>query len=345
VLREPEMTEICRQRIDHPVAWTSKAIGGKEGLLRRLNGAEVAVLDALVAATRHLPTTQITRRDFDHPLVAALMDEVRTALLDGHGAIILAHPKLDRSRLDDYERLYWGLGTHLGQGAAQSDRGDKIGHVHKDPDNPTGRGYLGDQELRPHTDLHEVMSLASVEGAAAGGHTGLVSSVALHNDIVARRPDLLPALYEGYYHAQNPRADTAGPKVSAHKVPIFCYVDGQVSCYYHTIFMRFATEILGEPFPPKLTEAMTYLNQLAVHPDLAANFMLEPGEMLFWHNWTNFHSRTAFTDSPTQRRLLLRLWLNIENGRHVAPAIAERARLIDRDHEAKRAAPITEGRA
>jgi hypothetical protein len=75
-----------------------------------------------------------------------------------------------------------------------------------------------------------------------------------------------------------------------------------------------------------------------VRPDIQANFMLEPGEMLFWHNWTNFHSRTAFEDSPTQRRLLLRLWLNIENGRHVAPEIAERARLIDRDHDERRAA-------
>jgi len=337
------MSEICRRHVDHPVAWTSKAIGGKEGLLRRLSGAEIAALDALVAATRHLPATQIARREFDHPLVAALMADVRAALLDSHGAIILAHPDLDRSRLDDYERLYWGLATHLGQGVSQSGKGDKIGYVRKDPDNPTGRGYLGDQELRPHTDLHEIMSLASVEVAAEGGRSGLVSSVALHNEILATRPDLLPPLYEGFYHAQNPRADTAGPRVSPHKIPVFCYVDGQISCYYHTIFMRFATELLGRPFPSELAEAMTYLNQLAVRPDLAADFVLEPGEMLFWHNWTNFHSRTAFTDSPTQRRLLLRLWLNIENGRHVAPAIAERARLIDHDHESRRAAAIAGG--
>jgi hypothetical protein len=332
------MTEICRHRIDHPVAWTSAAIKGKEGLLRRLSGAEVAALDELVARTRHLPATAITRADFDHPAVAALMAEAREALLNGHGAIILAHPDLDRSRLDDYERLYWGLGTHLGQGVAQSGKGDKIGYVHKADDNPTGRGYLGDQELRPHTDFHEIMSLASVEAAAEGGESGLVSSVALHNEVLATRPDLLPALYEGFYHGYNPRAGTIGPKVSPRKVPIFCYVDGQVSCYYHTIFMRFAAEILGQPFPPELVEAMAYLNELAVRPDIQANFMLKPGEMLFWHNWTSFHSRTEFRNSPTQRRLLMRLWLNVENGRHVAPEIAERARLMDRDHAERRVA-------
>ncbi|HEY5210668.1 MAG TPA: TauD/TfdA family dioxygenase [Stellaceae bacterium] len=332
------MTQICTHRIDHPVAWTSAATNGKEGLVRRLTGTEVAALDELVAKTRHLPATEVTRADFDHPAVAALMARTRAALLDGHGAIILAHPSLDRSRLDDYQRLYWGLGTHLGTGVAQSTKGDKIGRVEKLDDNPTGRGYLGDQELRPHTDFHEIMSLASVECAAQGGESGLVSSVALHNEMLATRPDLLPALYEGFYHGYNPKAGTIGPKVSAHKVPIFCYVDGQVSCYYHTIFMRFASEILGQPFPPALTEAMAYLNQLAVRPDIQANFTLAPGEMLFWHNWTNFHSRTRFQNSQTQRRLLLRLWLNIEQGRHVAPEIAERARLIDRDHEERRAA-------
>ena len=207
------MTKICRHRIDHPVAWTSATIEGKEGLLRRLSGAEVAALDELVAKTRHLPATAITRADFDHSAVAALMAEARAALLDGHGAIILAHPSLDRSRLDEYERLYWGLGTHLGQGVAQSAKGDKIGYVHKADDNPTGRGYLGDQELRPHTDFHEIMSLASVEAAASGGESGLVSSVALHNEMMATRPDLLPALYEGFYHGYNPRAGTIGPKV------------------------------------------------------------------------------------------------------------------------------------
>jgi hypothetical protein len=29
------MTEICRHRIEHPVAWTSAAIGGKDGLPQR----------------------------------------------------------------------------------------------------------------------------------------------------------------------------------------------------------------------------------------------------------------------------------------------------------------------
>ena len=332
------MSEICRHRVDHPSAWTAASIGGKDGLTRRLDRDEIDALDELIARNRHRAATEISRADFDHPAVNALMAEARAEVMDGHGAIILVHPEIGRYALADYERLYWGMGTHFGRGVAQSRLGDKIGYVRKDENNPTGRGYLGDQELRPHTDFHEVMSLASVEKAAIGGESGLVSSIALHNEMLATRPDLLPALYEGFYHGHNPKAGTAGDRVSPKKVPIFCYVDGKVSCYYHTIFMRFAAEAMGQPFPPDLAASMAYLNELAVRPDIQARFMLEPGEILFWHNWTNFHSRTAFQNSSTRKRLLLRLWLNVENGRAVAPEIAERARLIDRDHEALKAA-------
>ncbi|MEI9850497.1 MAG: hypothetical protein WDN24_06190 [Sphingomonas sp.] len=40
----------------------------------------------------------------------------------------------------------------------------------------------------------------------------------------------------------------------------------------------------------------------------------------------------AFHDSDTHRRLLLRLWLNLPDGRPAVPALAERAAMTDTDH-------------
>jgi hypothetical protein len=57
--------------------------------------------------------------------------------------------------------------------------------------------------------------------------------------------------------------------------------------------------------------------------------------MLFWHNWTCLHARAAFRDAPGAKRLLLRLWLNVPDGRPVHPEIAERARRMDEDHFAR----------
>ena len=74
------------------------------------------------------------------------------------------------------------------------------------------------------------------------------------------------------------------------------------------------------------------MDAIAARPDVRADFTLEPGEIAFWHNFQVMHSRTAFRDSDAHRRLLFRLWLNVPDGRPMAPEIKERARVIDRDH-------------
>ena len=325
------MTEMMLSPIDHPAAWTSGDIGGKEGLTHRLAPEHIEALHAIVARTRHRPAHEATREDAAHPAIDALMAGVRHTLMRGTGAVVLAGFDMEALSLDDYARMYWILGTHLGKGAPQSYRGDRIGHVQKEKENPTQRGYLMDIELRSHTDFHEILSLASVRKSAEGGMSGIVSALAIHNAILETRPELLAPLYEGFYHA-------ASGEVSPTKVPVFCCVEGKVSCYYHNLFVVNAARQLGVEVPADLQEALDYFQQMAARPDLRADFMLEPGEMMFWHNFTALHSRTAFSDTDNQRRLLLRLWLNVEDGRPMAPEFTARARAMDAMHEAGRAA-------
>ncbi len=319
--------------IDHPAAWRSAAIGGKEGLMHRLGAEHVEALQELLARTSGRIPEQITRADFEHPVINDLMAAVRDEIMNGHGAIIVSGLDLRRYSLEEFSRIYWGLGTHLGVGAPQSYRRDRIGHVQKEEDNPTGRGYLMDVELRSHTDFHEILSLAGVRHAACGGESGLVSSLAIHNALRESRPDLLPILYEGFYQEwNNPE------RVSPQKVPIFCYVDGKVSCYYHTLALLNAAKTLGTELPAQLAEAMDHLNRQAARADLRADFMLEPGEMMFWHNFMVLHSRKAFKDTPERKRLLLRLWLHVPDGRPMHPLFNARAHAMDREHESGRAA-------
>ncbi len=327
------MNPIYDRRIDHPAAWTSAEIGGKEGLTHRMGPEHVQALAELVERTRHLAPDAVTRADFDHPLINDLMKGVRFELMNGRGAIVLQGLDMSRTSLEDYSRIYWGLGAHLGQGAVQSYRGDRIGHVQKEEDNPTGRGYLMDVELRSHTDFHEILSLASFRKAPEGGESGVVSSLAIHNVLLEEAPHHLEALYEGFFH------ELAGTQqVTADKVPVFCNVDGKVSCYFHGLFQMAAAKTLGVPVPPELVEAQKAFSAIAARPDIRADFMLEPGEMLFWHNFLMLHSRTAFSDTPEQKRLLLRLWLNVPGGRPMHPSFTERARAMDKIHESGQAA-------
>jgi hypothetical protein len=315
--------------IDHPAAWTSAEIGGKEGLVRRMAPEHVRAVRELVDRTRHIPTTRVTRQDFDHPLVDELMAAVRFEIMRGKGAVVLQGLDPASMPAEDYERAYWGLGTHLGRAAIQSPKRDLIGYVQKVEDNPERRGYQLDVELRSHTDFHEVLSLACVRRSASGGRSGAVSALAIHNLLLKEAPDALKTLYEGFWHGYVDKEH-----LTAEKAPVFCNVGGVVSCYYHALSFLAAARTLGlDGLPEDLRQAMAAFGAIAQRPEVRADFMLEPGEMLFWHNFVVLHSREAFTDTPEQKRLLLRLWLHVPNGRPMHREFIDRARLMDELHE------------
>jgi len=318
--------EIYNKPIAHPAAWRADRIGAKEGLTHRMAPEHSAATWALVDRTRNKPADATTREDFDDPLLNDLMLALKDELMNGHGCVVLSGLDITGRTVEDYGRAYWGIGTHLGQGVAQSYRGDKIGLVQKEEHNPTGRGYLMDVELRSHTDFHEILSLASWRKSAEGGYSGLVSSLAIHNVMREECPQHLAALYEGYYLAR------PGASASEGKVPVFCNVEGTVSCFNQGLFYMMAAKARGEELPASFSEAQKALGQIAARPGLRADFMLEPGEISFFHNFTVMHSRTAFHDTPEHKRLLLRLWLNVPNGRAMHPAFTEMGRRMDEVH-------------
>jgi len=325
------VTPIFDQFISDPAAWESADIGGRDGLLRHLTATELSAIDALAAKQDQKAVHEITRLDFAHPVVDALMAEARHQVMHGRGAIILSGIDPSLYTLDRFQKLFWGLGAHIGNGTIQGPLADWVARVEKNENNPTGRGTLMDVELRPHTDMHEVMALACLSRAAEGGESTLVSSLAVHNAIRTTNPEMLAALYQGFWAGINESVGGKKP-LSDHKVPIFCCVDGAVSCYYNKVFMYSAAKRLGVDLPSDLIAAMNLFDAKASRAELGATFMLQPGEMVFWHNWTCLHARTAFRDTSGARRLLLRLWLNVPNGRRVDAEIAERARRMDEDH-------------
>jgi hypothetical protein len=313
------MTEVFRQIIDHPAAWTGPSIGGKDGLRYQLTPQHLKAIDEVLAKTRHIAPQAVKRAQFDHPVLNPMLAEVGDILMNGRGAVIITGVTRDRYSEEDFERIYCGFGTHWGIAVVQSSLGDMLGRVAftpVGPDNPTGRAYRSNEELTPHTDTNEIVGLMAVQKAAKGGHSQLASSLAVHNEIFRTRPDLLDALYEGYYYASREHAKTGRP-VTPYKVPVFCCVDGKVSSMCTAEFIRVAAQKLNEELPKKIAEGIDLYEQIAARDDIRVNFMLEPGEMMVFNNFTILHSRSSFEDGPGQKRNLLRLWLDVPKGRPV----------------------------
>jgi len=320
-----------REHIATSAAWTNACIGGKPGLTQRLTPAQLAAFDAVLRRTRHLKPQQATRADFDHPEINALVAGLDQTLRHGRGAVLLSGLSRDTHSEEDMERIYWGIGVCLGEPAVQSMLGDRLGHVQHVKDDPVARGYRSNEELTPHTDSYRMVGLMCLQRAENGGLSRIVSSLAIHNEILATRPDLLEPLYEGYYYAVA-EAQFSDKPVTDFRIPVFCCVDGMVSCNFVSSFMRRAAELRREELPARFAETIAYFSHLAERDDIGIQFMLEPGEMLLWHNFQMLHAREAYQDSPQRTRHLLRLWLRIENDRPIVEEILQRARIYARVH-------------
>ncbi len=306
-------------------AWRSDNGGGAEGITRRLSAAQLDALDAAVHATEGREATDMTAADFGAPEIVALMTAARYDLLAGRGCVLLSGIDMGRYDLEQFKRLHFGLGTHLGAAAEQSPRHDRIGVVRKEP-NPERRGYLSDTELGPHTDYHEFLSLASVVSAVEGGVSGFVSAAAVYDVIRQERPDLLGPLEEGYFYP------TSLTTVTDYKVPTFSVVDGHIALFNYVIFIAQAADIRGEPVPPELVEALRFMFKVAKRPELMVSFTMQPGEIVFWHNFRVMHSRTSFRNTPDRERTLLRLWMHAHETFPMAKGYLEIARLLDQQH-------------
>ncbi len=334
------MTSIYRDLITHPSAWTSAALGGKAAITRALTKDEIQAFDTLLNRTRHLAPQAVTQSDFDHPAVAALISELRQVVMEGRGIILVSGLDPARYAPEDLERIYWGIGTHLGIAAVQSHAGDRLGRVEQDDSNAVSRGYRSSSELHMHTDAYEMVGLMCIRQGASGGQSALVSSLALHNEIVKTHPEYLEALYGGFHMALS-EAQLSSKQVTDERIPVYCYVDNKVSCIYSGRFMHDAAAKMGVDLPGNLREALAFMAKTAQRDDLALRFMLEPGEFLLWHNFLNLHSRTEFENDANHKRLLLRLWLNVPDGRPVAKELYARGQTYDRifqEHRARGAA-------
>jgi hypothetical protein len=329
------MSAICNRIVEHPSAWTPATLGDKQSLELAMSEDELGAIDLLLERTRHKRPQEVTRADFDHPVVNRLLERVGDVIMNGRGVLIVTGATPQRYGEEAFERIYWGFGTHLGIGAVQSGNGDRLGYVQNNPRDEVKRGYRSLRELHMHTDSYEIVGLMCVRRAKSGGLSGLAPSLSIHNEILRTRPALLPALYRGFRIASE-EARFSTKAITDEAMPVFSYVDGKLSCMYEPSHMKNAAEMLGG-MPDDLAQALACFDEIANREDMALRFLLEPGDMMLWHNYTNLHSRTAFEDDPASPRLLLRLWLRVPNGRPADPRFRIRAETYERIYRERQA--------
>jgi hypothetical protein len=327
---------MARTPLTGPAVWLGKDIKDSTRWIRDLPASACEELDAALKAVKGMAWSEIAREDFPLPTLDDLIDDIADELENGCGMVKVRGFPVERYDEDDLRRLYFGLGTHLGTPVFQNRSGELMRAI-RDEGAHVGRTYgqieggeaqaskgttflssyartLTNGGLRFHTDRTDVVGLLCVRQARAGGVSTLASTPAIHNAILARRPDLLDELFGDFWRSRFGEEGTT--KDTAYPLPIFGLRDGKFTSHYSLTFIEAAQMAPGVP---KLTdrqrEAIDIL--MAAAQELSFEMTLEPGDLQLINSHVTYHGRTPFEDDHAagQSRLLLRLWLTMPNNR------------------------------
>jgi hypothetical protein len=314
-----------------PMVWRGEDLARASDWIRAITPAEVDELDAALRAVqqRGLHWRAMTRADFPIRGLARTLAEVSAELEDGRGVVLLRRLPVERYDEEALRIVYWGLGLHLGTPRHQNAQGELIGDVRdekrlygsvREIDPARGREPRTSRNkarsagpLRFHTDRTDVVTLLCVRPAAKGGLSKVVSAPAVHNAILARRPDLHALLCGPYYHS---REGEAGGRQRHYAMPIFGLRDGRFTSQYSRTFVENAQ---GLPGVPPLTAAQNEALDLwaEVCEELCYGMELGGGDLQLLNNHVVYHARTTYEDDPRpdHDRFLMRLWLSMPNSR------------------------------
>jgi Taurine catabolism dioxygenase TauD, TfdA family len=317
--------------IDIPSAWRGEEIAANpDRWLLRLAASEIAELEN--AAQSFLATTheigEITKDKFPLPRFGAHLAKLREKLISGIGFEVIRGLPVASYSQQIAATIFCGVGAHLGSARSQNAAGHILGHVRDigaDAANPNTRIYQTAERQTFHTDSSDVVGLLCIREAMQGGESLLVSTTAIYNEMLRRRPDLAVLMFDPI--ATDRRGEVPEGQKPYLEIPVLSWHAGFLTGFYQRQYIDSAQRF---PDAPRLTqahvEALDLFDTLANDPSLHFGMKLQPGDMQFVYNHALLHDRTAFYDPPDarQKRHLLRLWLSMAGDRPLPDCFKQR---------------------
>jgi len=313
------------QPIIDSAGWTATQLEGTDAWVYQLSDADVAeihlAVDAIEADDQELKF--VTREKFPLPKLSAALADMKSELRDGRGLALIRGLPIEGRTRKQIAIAFWGLGHHMGQAKSQNHRGHLLGHVTDlGADVSKQRGYMAKSGLNYHTDRADILSLCCLRKAKSGGAHRVCSSVALHNEMLKRRPDLAKELYWPFYRSRYGEIPV-GETQPWYRQPVFSIKDG-----YFAATGISSSVLRGHELPgiTDLTEAQIEAMKMfqALAAEIALEVELESGDITYVNCHVTYHGRSGYEDwpEPNRKRHLLRLWLNTNGERPLVEEIA-----------------------
>lgn len=265
---------------------------------------------------------------FPLPTLSPLLQRVQHNLEEGYGLSQIRGVPTTGLSQRELHLLHAGLCGHIGTPRQQTVFGEMVQDL-RDMGQAAlieRRGSKHNRGLPFHNDPCDVVSFLCIQPAASGGVGQFMSSVSLHNALLAASPEHVATLYEDFAHAYQEYlfvrtgANEAWlPKQRFYKMPTFSAAGGKFACKYSRFYIDQAQE---NPNMPRLSDAqraaLDALEGEMQNPKWQLQLPYQAGDLVLINNYVCFHARTPFSDSAEQKRHMLRIWLAMPNSRELS---------------------------
>jgi hypothetical protein len=299
-----------------PAAWRGPEMARRTDWIVELSSTDVDEIEEASKRCANRSLETIGRDDFRLPDLGPRIREWARELGEGRGVVLVRGLPVERWGEALSSVAFWGIGHHLGAPGGQNPDEELLGHVRdygEDSANPFVRKYRTAANIAYHCDLADVVGLLCLRPAKSGGASRIVSSVAVYDELLRRRPDLVHRLYEPFL--LDTRDEAREGRMPYVPVQPCCFAEGRLRTFYHSDYFR---SVERHASAPRFTDAerglMDLYEQIASSSEFFLDMNFEAGDMQLISNHTVLHARTAYEDwpEPEKRRHLLRLWLSLE---------------------------------
>ena len=305
------------QPLETPCEWRAEDVAEPDAWTERFNDAEIAELEAAVAAVAGADMLTIGKEDFLLPTLGARLKEIERELMHGRGFVLLRGLPRQWWSNDQMCLAYWGIGAHLGRPWPQNAKGHVLGDVTdqgKLPGDPTARGNeLGQIGLEFHCDGSDLVGLLCLRTGVSGGASAVCNSVSLHNALVRERPDLAAELYKPQPYDM--RGENRPGARGWYEMPVFTDLDGRL---FVRLIRAYILSSQRHADAPRITalarEALEWMQTRAQGGAFSVVMDFQPGDIQFINNYHVLHGRLPYKDDRAAGKVrhLKRLWLETD---------------------------------
>ncbi len=297
--------------------WTSDTLGDR--YVFELSSEHIAELDAaLEHAEAHTDDVlDITRDLFPLPTLGPELQRLTRELIEGDGVLLIRGVPVERYGKARASKIYWGVGTHLGNPWPQNAKGHLLGDVTDQGraiDDPNARGNeIGGYAFPFHSDGSDLVGLFCLDAGESGGASLVANALTIHNELVRTEPELAAALYAWFaYDFRGEQSPGAKPWYT---MPVFSRRKDRLFVRYIRPYIEAARRHEDAPRPSDAArEAMNRVDAMCADPQFHASMTMRPGDMQFVDNYHVLHARESYTDDRDAGKIrhLKRLWLETE---------------------------------